>query len=78
MFDSRRPLSRRADAGFTLIEVMITFDNAHPVAGSRRSEHDHKHRLRTVRPYDYQDATQLVFDFWAAVESVMRDEGVWS
>ena len=57
---------------------LMGFDNAHPVGGSRRSEHDHKHRLRTVRPYDYQDAAQLVSDFWAAVESLMRDEGVWS
>lgn len=29
---------------------LVGFDNAHQVAGKRRAEHDHKHRLRTVKP----------------------------
>ena len=44
-------------------ERLVGFDNAHLIAGqsgpaarsSKRSQ-DHKHRLRTARPYDYQDA----------------------
>ena len=41
------------------------FDNAHPVARQRRGEpQDHRHRLRTIRPYDYQDAATLLADFW--------------
>ena len=54
------------------------FDNAHQVKGSRRKEHDHKHRLRTIKPYDYSDAASLVADFWREVEAVMRDRGVTS
>lgn len=57
---------------------LVGFDNAHQVAGKRRSEQDHKHRLHTVRPYDYRDAAALVADFWAEVEAVMREKGVWT
>ena len=33
---------------------LVGFDNAHPVAGQHRGTgHDHKHRLRTVRPYEH-------------------------
>jgi hypothetical protein len=39
---------------------------------------DHKHRLRTVKPYDYTDAAALLEAFWSDVESVMRDRGVWT
>jgi Family of unknown function (DUF6516) len=59
-------------------ERLVGFDNAHPVAGRRRAEHDHRHRLRTVRPYEYKDAAALLADFWAEVEAVMREKGVWS
>ena len=59
-------------------ERLVGFDNAHQVEGRRRSEQDHKHRLRTVRPYAYRDAAALVADFWAEVEAVMREKGVWS
>lgn len=56
---------------------LVGFDNAHQVAGKRGTERDHKHRLRTVRPYEYRDAAALVADFWKEVESVMRERGVW-
>jgi hypothetical protein len=49
--------------------------------GSRKREqagHDHKHRLRTVRPYEYTDAAALLAAFWSEVESVMREKGVWT
>jgi hypothetical protein len=62
---------------------IVGFDNAHPVPGqsgpaarSRRTTNDHKHRLRTVRPYDYQDAGSLLVDFWAEVEAVLAERGV--
>ena len=42
------------------------------------AEHDHKHRLLTVRPYQYRDAVSLVADFWSEVEAVLREKGVWS
>lgn len=57
---------------------LVGFDNAHQVQGKRRAELDHKHRLRTVKAYDYQDAAALVADFWSEVEAVMKETGVWS
>ena len=57
-------------------------DNAHPVAsaagpaGRRRLAHDHRHRHRTIRPYEYRDAAQLLADFWTEVEAVLAESGV--
>ena len=31
---------------------------------SKVSAKDHKHRLRTVKPYEYSDAGTLVAAFW--------------
>ena len=56
---------------------LVGFDNAHPVKGKSTAGRDHKHRLRTVKPYAYRDAASLVADFWAEVEAVMREQGVW-
>ncbi len=56
---------------------LVGFDNAHQVDGPRREVHDHKHRLRTVKPYGYSGAVALVADFWSEVEAVMREQGVW-
>ena len=56
---------------------LIGFDNAHPVGDRKRGEpQDHRHRLRTVRPYDYQDATTLLADFWETVDAVLKERGV--
>ena len=53
------------------------FDNAHPVGRRKRGEpQDHRHRLRTVRPYDYQDAASLIVDFWETVDAVLKERGV--
>ena len=60
---------------------LVGFDNAHQVTGHRTGApeaKDHRHRLRTVRPYDYTDAGALVAAFWSEVESVMREKGVWT
>ena len=63
-------------------ERLVGFDNAHPVRVSRspgskrRQQHDHKHGLRTVRPYDYQDAAALIADFWTKVDAVLQEKGV--
>ena len=60
---------------------LIGFDNAHPIAPRRgpgkgkRKESDHRHRLRTVRPYDYKDASTLLEDFWAEVDKFLKQEG---
>jgi len=64
-------------------ERLVGFDNAHavagqsgPAAGATTRPHDHKHRLRTVRPYDYRDAASLLADFWKDVEAVLAERGV--
>jgi Family of unknown function (DUF6516) len=59
---------------------LVGFDNAHPVLRSkgrhRRTVRDHRHRLRTIRPYEYRDADTLLADFWAEVDAVLRERGV--
>ena len=58
-------------------ERLVGFDNAHPAGRQTRGEpQDHRHRLRTVRPYDYQDAATLLADFWATVDAVLRERGL--
>ena len=62
-------------------ERLVGFDNAHPVRerhgpGARRpGESDHRHRLRTIRAYEYRDAATLLADFWAEVDEVLRERG---
>ena len=61
---------------------LIGFDNAHTVkstvgpAGKSGKRRDHKHRLRTTRPYGYTDAATLLSDFWGEVDAVLRERGV--
>src|SRR5262247_2206090 len=59
---------------------LVGFDNAHPAPKSkgrrRRTMHDHRHRLRSIRPYEYRDATTLLADFWAEVDAVLRERRV--
>src|ERR1700722_2678573 len=61
-------------------ERLVGFDNAHAVrnrsGGKSGSAFDHKHRLGTVRPYEYQDAATLLADFWSAVDIVLREKGI--
>ena len=63
-------------------ERLVGFDNAHPVrpsagpSGRSRQRHDHRHHLRTIKPYDYSDAATLLADFWTEVDAVLRKRGV--
>ena len=47
-------------------ERLVGFDNAHAVKEGRgpgvrrRRERDHRHRLRSIRPYEYRDAAKLL------------------
>lgn len=60
---------------------LVGFDNAHPARGRRgpgtrkREGSDHRHRLRTIRPYDYKDAATLLEDFWNEVDRVLKERG---
>ncbi|MGH8211136.1 MAG: hypothetical protein ACREU6_16370 [Steroidobacteraceae bacterium] len=63
---------------------VLGFDNAHalPRAGGRRIaasrvEYDHWHPDgRPVAPYEFVDAGQLLEDFFAAVDQVLKRRGV--
>ncbi len=58
-------------------ERVAGFDNAHPVKGVKgRRNFDHRHRLKTVRPYEYKDAATLLADFWTLVDAVLREKGI--
>jgi len=58
-------------------ERLVGFDNAHPVSGQRRGDpQDHRHRIRSVRPYEYRDAATLLADFWTEVDAVLKEKGV--
>lgn len=58
-------------------ERLVGFDNAHPVAPRKRGDpQDHRHRLRNIKPYEYQDAATLLADFWETVDSLLREKGV--
>lgn len=55
-------------------ERLVGFDNAHPVGRQKRgAPQDHRHRLRTIRAYDYRDAATLLVDFWTTVDVVLRE-----
>ena len=61
---------------------LVGFDNAHAVraitgpSGRARKRRDHRHRYRSIRPYDYADASSLLADFWDMVDAVLRERGV--
>jgi len=58
-------------------ERLVGFDNAHAVGRPKRGRpQDHRHRIRTVKPYEYRDAASLLADFWAEVDSVLKERGV--
>jgi hypothetical protein len=58
-------------------ERLVGFDNAHRVRGQRRGNpQDHRHRRRTIKPYEYTDAAALLADFWKEVDSVLNEKGV--
>jgi hypothetical protein len=56
---------------------LVGFDNGHPVGRQRRgTPQDHRHRLRTIRAFEYRDAATLLADFWEAVDTVLRERGM--
>jgi len=58
---------------------LVGFDNAHRAEGRQgraRQAKDHRHRLRTVKPYDYTDAGALLAAFWKEVDSVLQERGI--
>jgi hypothetical protein len=62
-------------------ERLVGFDNAHVVGKQKQKRgepRDHRHRLKTVMPYEYRDAATLLADFWATVDLMLCEKGVAS
>jgi hypothetical protein len=58
-------------------ERLVGFDNAHAAGGQKRGRpQDHRHRIHTVKPYEYRDAAALLADFWTEVDAVLKERGV--
>ena len=58
---------------------ILGFDNAHAYKpkkkryGAQKITRDHKHKREKVSPYEYESASQLLEDFWAAVEHIIEE-----
>jgi hypothetical protein len=58
-------------------ERLVGFDNAHPVGKQKRGDRqDHRHRIQTVKIYEYDDAATLLADFWTAVDAMLKEKEV--
>lgn len=62
-------------------ERLVGFDVIAPLGPpqgrqKRGDPQDHRQRLKTIRPYEYQDALTLLTDFWAEVDAVLKERGV--
>lgn len=63
-------------------ERLLGFDNAHAISEKRGSSrvmtarHDHTHKMRTIKPYEYINAADLLADFWDEVDQVMKERGI--
>jgi hypothetical protein len=66
-------------AGDPVYEVLLDLDGQVLVVDpeqKRGGPQDHRHRLRTIRAYEYRDAATLLADFWSTVDAVLRERGV--
>ncbi|MFM8453698.1 MAG: DUF6516 family protein [Gammaproteobacteria bacterium] len=53
---------------------ILGYDNAHGLAGEdHRQPHDHKHRGATVKKYSYENAENLLSDFWNDVDKILKN-----
>ena len=51
---------------------ILGYDNAHQAPGTKFSDpHDHKHKNERIVQYDYNNAEQLLTDFWNDVEKLL-------
>lgn len=61
---------------------MLGYDNAHPIIPTKRrfacnrTELDHIHNSDTVEEYEYENAGQLLEDFWSDVDRVLKKVGI--
>ena len=58
---------------------ILGFDNAHSFKpkrkkyGAHKITWDHKHKQNKVFPYEYENAGQLLEDFWMEVNHILED-----
>ena len=56
---------------------ILGYDNAHGIKpkkkkyGAKRLVWDHRHERKIVEPYEFEDAVQLLEDFWTDVEKIL-------
>jgi hypothetical protein len=59
---------------------MLGYDNAHGIKpkrkkyGAKRVVWDHRHERKIVEPYEFENAAQLLEDFWVDVEKILLEE----
>jgi len=57
---------------------ILGFDNAHAYKskrkkyGARKVTWDHKHKLKKIYNYEFESASQLIMDFWKAVDKILQ------
>lgn len=57
---------------------VLGFDNAHAFKprikqyGARKITWDHKHEVDKAYPYEFESASQLLEDFWVAVDEILK------
>ncbi len=57
---------------------ILGFDNAHTYKpkrmrfGARRITWDHKHKMDKVYSYEFESVSQLLIDFWEAVDELLK------
>lgn len=60
-------------------ERIIGFDNAHAIKpkrkkfGARKVQWDHKHKKEKTTLYEFENAAQLLEDFWKEVDCVISE-----
>lgn len=59
---------------------ILGYDNAHGIKpkrkkyGAKRVVWDHRHERKIVEPYEFENAAQLLEDFWSDVERILLEE----
>jgi hypothetical protein len=57
---------------------LLGFDNAHAYKpkrkryGARKLTWDHLHKTEKTCPYEFESASQLLDDFWVAIEEIIK------
>ena len=57
---------------------VLGFDNAHAYKRKQQKYHarkvtwDHEHHMEKIQDYEFESASQLIEDFWKAVEAILK------